>query len=62
MLRWLATSSAIACGERYGRNLSQLVNDLMDALPLDDPAPAELSPLVRRLLGVAVTSQTDSVP
>ena len=46
-------------GERHGKNLSQLVNDLLHALPLERPAPAELSPLVRRLLGVAAGSDVD---
>jgi len=48
---------AIARGERYGRrhgkNLSQLVNDFLRGLPLESPAERELSPLVRRLRGVA---------
>jgi hypothetical protein len=46
-------------GERHGKNLSQLVNDLLHALPLERPGPAELSPLVRRLLGVAAGSDAD---
>jgi hypothetical protein len=54
---------AIERGERYGarhgKNLSQLVNDLLHALPLDRPAPAELSPVVGRLLGVAAGSEAD---
>jgi hypothetical protein len=49
--------SAIARGERYGRmhgkNLSQLVNAFLKALPLRAPAAADLSPLVRRLRGIA---------
>jgi hypothetical protein len=45
-------------GERHGKNLSQLVNDLLQALPLERQAPVELSPLVRRLLGVAAGSDT----
>ena len=48
---------AVARGERYGRrhgkNLSQLVNDVLRGLPLESPAERELSPLVRRLRGVA---------
>lgn len=48
---------AVARGERYGRrhgkNLSQLVNDFLSALPLTAPAADELSPLVRRLRGIA---------
>ena len=48
---------AVARGERYGRrhgkNLSQLVNDFLRGLPLESPAERELSPLVRRLRGVA---------
>lgn len=54
--------SAIARGERYGRlhgkNLSQLVNDFLSALPLKAPATAELSPLVRRLRGIAAGGKT----
>lgn len=46
-------------GERHGKNLSQLVNDLLHALPLEGPQSAELSPLVRRLLGVAAGSDAD---
>jgi len=48
---------AIARGKRYGRrhgkNLSQLVNDFLRGLPLEPPPDRELSPLVRRLRGVA---------
>jgi Family of unknown function (DUF6364) len=48
---------AIARGKRYGRrhgkNLSQLVNDFLRGLPLESPPDRELSPLVRRLRGVA---------
>lgn len=54
--------SAIARGERYGRlhgkNLSQLVNDFLSALPLKAPATAELSPLVPRLRGIAAGGKT----
>ncbi|MBA3894110.1 MAG: hypothetical protein H0X69_10510 [Gemmatimonadales bacterium] len=46
-------------GERHGKNLSQLVNDLLHALPLERSAGAELSPLVRRLLGVAAGADAD---
>ena len=46
-------------GQRHGKNLSQLVNDLLHALPMERLAPAELSPLVRRLLGVAAGSDVD---
>jgi hypothetical protein len=53
---------AIARGERYGRthgkNLSQLVNDLLRGLPLEAPPAAELSPLVRRLRGAAAGGKT----
>jgi len=56
---------AIARGERYGqlhgKNLSQLVNDFLQALPLHSPALGELSPLVRRLRGVAAGGKTDRV-
>lgn len=48
---------AIRRGELYGRlhgtNLSRLVNDFLRALPLEAPSAQELSPLVRRLRGVA---------
>ena len=48
---------AVARGERYGRlhgkSLSQLVNDFLQALPLTAPPAATLSPLVRRLRGIA---------
>ena len=49
--------SAIARGERYARrhrkNLSQLVNDFLWALPLEAPPSDQLSPVVRRLRGIA---------
>ncbi len=49
--------SAIARGQRYGRrhgkSLSQLVNDFLQALPVEAPDAQELSPLVRRLRGIA---------
>jgi len=48
---------AIARGERYGRrhgkNLSQLVNDFLSGLPAGSLPESELSPLVRRLRGIA---------
>jgi len=54
--------AAIARGERYGRrhgkNLSQMVNDFLNALPLRGPATDELSPLVRRLRGIAAGAKT----
>jgi hypothetical protein len=54
--------AAIARGERYGRlhgkNLSQLVNDFLRALPLKSPATQELSPVVRRLRGIAARGRT----
>ena len=53
---------AVARGERYGRlygkNLSQLVNDFLQILPLSAPAATELSPLVRRLRGIAAGGKT----
>jgi hypothetical protein len=53
---------AIARGERYGRrhgkNLSQLVNDFLHGLPLESPAERELSPVVRRLRGIAGGGRT----
>ncbi len=55
---------AVARGERFGarhgKSLSQLVNDFLDALPLDDvPAPPALAPAVRRLWGVAAGGAAD---
>jgi hypothetical protein len=54
--------AAIAQGERYGRrhgkNLSQLVNDFLRALPLTAPPTEQLSPVVRRLRGVAAGGKT----
>lgn len=38
-------------GKRHGKNLSQLVNDFLQSLPLESEGPR--SPLVRRLYGVA---------
>ena len=53
---------AVARGERYGRrhgkNLSQLVNDFLRGLPLESPMDGELSPLVRRLRGIARSART----
>jgi hypothetical protein len=53
---------AIARGERYGRlhgkNLSQLVNDFLRGLPLNAPPAQELSPLVKRLRGIAAGGRT----
>lgn len=45
-------------GRRYGKNLSQLVNDFLRALPLESPPPQELSPVVRRLRGIAARGTT----
>lgn len=54
-------SEAIARGERYGRrhgkNLSQLVNDFLRGLPLESPPERTLSPVVRRLRGIAAGSK-----
>jgi len=54
---------AIERGQRYGRlhgkNLSQLVNDFLRALPLEPVRQRDLSPLVRRLRGAAAGGQTD---
>ncbi len=53
---------AIERGQRYGRlhgkNLSQLVNDFLRALPLEPATTREISPLVRRLRGVATGGRT----
>ena len=52
---------AIARGERYGRrhgkNLSQLVNDFLRGLPLESPQERALSPVVRRLRGIAADGE-----
>jgi len=54
---------AVKRGERYGRlhgtNLSRLVSDFLRALPLDPPDDRALSPVVRRLRGVAAGGGTD---
>ncbi len=54
---------AVARGERYGKlhgkNLSQLVNDFLRALPLGPRAAGSLAPAVRRLRGVAAGAKTD---
>ncbi len=54
---------AIQRGERYGRlhgtTLSRLVNDFLRSLPLEPPPAQELSPLVRRLRGIAAGRRTD---
>ena len=53
---------AIERGERYGRlhgkNLSQLVNDFLRSLPLEPAARLDISPIVRRLRGVAAGDRT----
>jgi hypothetical protein len=52
----LLDPDAVARGERYSRrhrtNLSRLVSDFLHALPLD-AGESSLSPIVRRLWGVA---------
>jgi hypothetical protein len=54
---------AVARGERYGKlhgkNLSQLVNDFLRALPLGASRDAAFSPVVRRLRGVAAGVKAD---
>lgn len=57
---------AVARGERYGQqhgtSLSQLVNGFLHGLPAsesEDEALAHLSPVVRRLYGVAAGGTTD---
>ena len=56
---------AIAQGERYGRrhgaSLSQLVSDLLRALPAGtgEVARAELTPPVQRLYGIAARGAAD---
>lgn len=55
--------AAIARGQRYGRlhgkNLSQLVNDFLHALPLEAPGARDLSPLVKRLRGIAAGGKAE---
>jgi hypothetical protein len=54
---------AVKRGERYGRmhgtNLSRLVSDFLRALPVEPPDEQALSPVVRRLRGVAAGGRTD---
>lgn len=54
---------AVARGERYGKlygkNLSQLVNDFLRALPLEPSGAGGLTPVVRRLRGVAARAKAD---
>lgn len=54
---------AVKRGERYGRlhgtNLSRLVSDFLRALPLGPPDDQTLSPVVRRLRGVAAGAKSD---
>lgn len=54
---------AVKCGERHGRlhgtNLSRLVSDFLRALPLEPSDEQGLSPVVRRLRGVAAGVSTD---
>lgn len=54
---------AIRRGERYGRlhgtSLSRLVNDFLRSLPLGPQPARALSPIVRRLRGVAAGGRTD---
>ncbi len=58
----LLEPDAIARGERYGarygKNLSHLVSDFLQALPIDERAVAH-APIVRRLHGVAGGGKTD---
>ncbi len=53
---------AMARGERYSRkhgtSISRLVGDFLRSLPLE-PSPGALSPVVRRLLGVAAGEVVD---
>lgn len=53
----LLEPDAIDRAERYGRlhgtSLSRLVSNFLRSLPLGAPAASELSPVVRRLRGVA---------
>lgn len=54
---------AVKRGERYGRlhgtNLSRLVSDFLRTLPLEPPDEQALSPVVRRLRGVAAGGSAD---
>jgi hypothetical protein len=57
--------AAVARGERFGarhgKSLSQVVNELLSALPAPetDPDVGELAPAVRRLYGIAAEGTTD---
>jgi hypothetical protein len=57
---------AIEQAERFGRihrtNLSQLVSDFLRSLPLKEPAPKKYSPVVQRLIGVAVPRKGIKTP
>jgi len=54
---------AIRRGERYSRlrgmSLSRLVNDFLRSLPVEPVPGRELTPVVRRLRGVASGGRTD---
>lgn len=54
---------AIARGERYGRrhgtSLSCLVSNFLRSLPLEAGAAEDLSPVVRRLRGLAAAGRID---
>ncbi|MDQ3809072.1 MAG: DUF6364 family protein [Chloroflexota bacterium] len=58
----LLDEEAVERGERYSElhatTLSRLVSDFLQQLPVDEPR-RDLSPTVRRLLGVAAGGQTD---
>lgn len=55
--------SAVSRGERYSElhntSLSRIVSDFLSRLPVAEPA-AELSPIVRRLRGVAGPLATEA--
>ena len=48
-----AIDRGVRYGRLHGKNLSQLVNGFLRALPLEPLPDPELSPLVRRLRGIA---------
>lgn len=53
-----AIDRGVRYGRLHGKNLSQLVNGFLRALPLEPPPEPELSPLVRRLRGLAAGGRT----
>lgn len=48
-----AAERARRYSRRHNTSISRLVNEFLAQLPDEDEAPGELSPAVRRLLGIA---------